>query len=77
MISFPLYYILFPIGALYLIWFVSGFFSIMHVVKFGYINYISYLMTFLYLGLSIITLFLVYSNLSSVDWYELIKIELY
>lgn len=75
MISFPLYYIAIPFLILYIGWIFYAFFNIYHVLKFGYINYISYFMTFILLGASIITIFIANDLLSTINWYRIITLN--
>jgi hypothetical protein len=68
--SFPLWYIAIPFLFLIGMWMIFAFFNIFHALKFGYINYISYFMTFILLGATVIILFIGYDLLSEVNWYQ-------
>lgn len=69
MIEIYLYYILYIFYALYAGWFIFSLFNIYHALKFGFVNYASYFMTFVFMGASIIVLFVTYQALGEVDWY--------
>ena len=74
MISFPLFYIAIPFLIIIGFWIIFAFFNIYHALKFGYINYISYFMTFILIGLSVITLFIGYDLLRGIDWDQMISL---
>ncbi|MCC6639360.1 hypothetical protein IT409_02275 [Candidatus Falkowbacteria bacterium] len=67
MIALPLSLLVIPFALGLVFWVVFSLFAIMHVVRYGFINYGSYLMTCIFLGASIITLFVGYSLLLEID----------
>ena len=69
MISFPLYYIAIPFLVLVGVWLIFAFFNIYHTLKFGYVDYISYVFTFFFLGATIITLYIAFILLIDINWY--------
>ncbi len=73
-LAFPLWYIAVFFLALLGIWILYALFNIAHVLKFGYINYISYFMTFILLGLTVIILFIAYEQLQGIDWSDPIRL---
>jgi len=75
MISFPLFYIAIPFLILIGVWITFAFFNILHTLKFGFVNYISYFMTFIFLGATVIVFFLTWEALAAVDWYEVVTIN--
>lgn len=77
MINFPLSFIAIPFLILYGIWAIFSLFSLYHVAKFGHINKFTYFITVSFLGLSIITAFIVYDSLRAVDWNYQINIQIY
>lgn len=68
MIVFPLYYIALPFLFLFGVWLFFSLFNIFHALKFGYINYISYFMTFILVGSTIIVLYIAYTQLADINW---------
>ena len=73
MISFPIIYLVYPFIALISFWIILAFFNIYHTLKYGYINYISYFMTFILIGGAIIILFITNELLIGIDWTQIIS----
>lgn len=44
------------------------FFNLYHVLKFGFVSFWAYAITFTYIGLSILALFVSYFYISQIDW---------
>ena len=73
MISFPITYLVYPFIALIGFWIILAFFNIYHTLKYGYINYISYFMTFILIGGAIIIIFITNELLIRIDWTQIIS----
>lgn len=77
MFSFPLSFVAVPFLIIYCIWGIFSLFSLYHVAKFGYVNKRTYVITFAFLALSVIAIFIVYDSLRGVDWSYPINLQLY
>ncbi|MFH1583291.1 MAG: hypothetical protein ABIB72_03155, partial [Candidatus Falkowbacteria bacterium] len=63
LIAFLFLYLLFIF-----IWLTFSFVGLFHMVKYGQINFTTFITTFFYIAGSIIILFLSYEYLSRIDW---------
>jgi len=73
-ISIPLYIILIPY-ALFLLGFAFfGFFAIYHLIRFGFRTFSNFLMMFVFLGVTIIILFISYQMISEINWFNEVQI---
>ncbi|OGF30634.1 hypothetical protein A2533_00020 [Candidatus Falkowbacteria bacterium RIFOXYD2_FULL_35_9] len=44
------------------------FFNLYHIIRFGFVSFWAYFLTFAYIGLSIIALFISYIYIAEIDW---------
>lgn len=63
LIAFLFLYLLFVF-----IWLIFSLIALYHIIKYGQINFTTFLITFAYIAGSIIILFLSYEYLSRIDW---------
>ena len=73
-ISIPLYIILIPY-ALFLLGFAFfAFFAIYHLIRFGFKTFSNFLMMFVFLGVTVIVLFVSYQMISEINWFNEVQI---
>lgn len=75
MISFPLLYVAIPFIFLLAVWLIYSFFAIWHAFKFGKYSKMVFFGTVIFLACSVMTIFVLWSNLQAVDWSYQIQIE--
>lgn len=63
LIAFLFFYLLFVF-----VWLIFSLIALYHMIKYGQINFTTFLTIFIYIGISIILLFLSYQYLSRIDW---------
>lgn len=64
----PLSIFLIPYAVLFVVYLVFSFFSLYHMFRFGVTNFTTFFMTFAYIAISVILIFISYNYLAGVDW---------
>jgi ABC-type maltose transport system permease subunit len=63
LVAFLFFYLLFVF-----IWLIFSLVALYHMIKYGQLNFTAFSTTFIYIGVSIILLFISYQYLSQIDW---------
>lgn len=66
--TFTLSILLFAYFLFLFLWFVFSLVAVYHMVRFGYLSFFTYLVTFIYIAVSILLLFASYNFISQIDW---------
>jgi len=72
--SFPLSIFLIIYFIFLVIFILFSYFDIYHLLKFGTLNITNFLVTFIYLGGSILIIFISWQYLSQIDWQQPIEL---
>lgn len=72
MIEFPLYIILIPFAIIVLLFVVFAFFNLYHLFSYGFLSFYSFLITFIFLGMTVLILFITYQLALPLDWMQII-----
>lgn len=70
----PLFVFLFPYGILVFILAVIIFFCIYHLVRFGFLNNLTVFMSFVFIAVFALILFISYQHISGIDWRQPLQI---
>lgn len=74
MIVLPLYILLILYLIFLLLFAFFGLFGVYHLIKFGFHSFGTFLLIFMFLGVSVIMLFLSYQAIIPIDWMQKITI---
>jgi len=66
--SFPLYYILCAYLFFLFIWLIFSIVGVFHILKFGFINFLTFSSVFFYIAISLIMLVVSYNLIIGIDW---------
>ena len=64
----PLSIFLIPYAVILIIYFVFSFFSLYHMFRFGVTNFTTFFMSFIYIAVSAIIIFVSYNFIAGIDW---------
>lgn len=70
----PISIFLIPYAIFLVIFFVFAFFSLYHMFRFGVTNFTTFFMSFAFIALSVIILFISYEYIAGIDWQRDIQI---
>jgi len=73
-VTMPLYLILIPYAIFLLGFAFFSFFAIYHLIRFGFRSFSNFLMMFIFLGVSVIILFISYEMIAGINWFNEINI---
>lgn len=74
MIEISLYVLLIAYGLIVAAFIVFALFNLYHLFNFGFLSFLSFFMTFIFLGSTVLILFITYALASQIDWSQTIII---